>query len=262
MRTCRGANAHLRGGKCAPEGGWSLGETRVSTLSTFSPPFRGKGERGGEPAPSVSLRGAGSPNAANNTPQQNRRPGIIRESVREEVPQRGELAPVRGEPQQGEHVGELFGCHADTLRAGRHLGVTLTTTRARARGWRPLGNTRSAGAPMPLHARGDRLAKVSIGAPCAGAGFWFCKVGTPDTPARHTRACWGMLRVCHPVSGAGTPEKGTRPAIRAGARARGGKVNIGQQACAARARGARLAPDGKGASWQGISKNGRGWHGR
>lgn len=115
MRTSGGENAHLRGWKCAPEGVSSLGEMGVPTLSTLSPPLRGRGEREGETAPSVLLRGAVSPRAPLHRPHHNRRPRIIPERFHEEPAQRRELAPLRGEAQQGEDVGELFGVHPCTL---------------------------------------------------------------------------------------------------------------------------------------------------
>ena len=116
-------------------------------------------------APFALLRGAarGHDNRSHSypaphVPQQDGRSGIVREGVREEAPQRGELAGIIRQGQQANHVGELSVGHASTVRrrvtwasrgtargtpgGGRQRRTTRACARARGLG----GSFREAGA--------------------------------------------------------------------------------------------------------------------
>ena len=88
-----------------------VGGECLSTFSTLS--------TGGEAPPVLAdarHRGARLPHPAPHVPQQDGRRGIIREGVREEAPQRGELAGIVRQGQQANDVGELSVGHASTVR--------------------------------------------------------------------------------------------------------------------------------------------------
>ena len=107
----------------------TLAPTGADCLPTFSTLSTG----GEAPRWSLSLStgGASRTQPPAHPAHEDDGPRIIRPRLLEEAPQRRELAGVRGQAQQGEHVGELFGGHAYTVAHPCHLGVTPRTTRAR-----------------------------------------------------------------------------------------------------------------------------------